>query len=172
MKRTILAVTSPMTALSTTLRTGSPAPATGAAQARPRPTDRSIRGVALLVALVSLPLSISSAAADDAETCRQAGDDAIAACARRITSGKLTSMPLAPMLTNRGVAYERKGEYHRADLDEAIRLDPKYAPRYVVPQSGALQADAFDHRYRGARSSTRLHAKSDRRHRRFESGTA
>ena len=37
---------------------------------------------------------------------------------------------------NRGVAYNGKGEYDRAiaDLDQAIRLDPKFAIAYMQPR--------------------------------------
>jgi tetratricopeptide (TPR) repeat protein len=65
-------------------------------------------------------------------TCQKAaGDEAIAACTRRIDSG-IAGRPRAIAYHNRGVALGRKGDYDRAlaDLNEAIRLDPNSAVAY------------------------------------------
>lgn len=69
---------------------------------------------------------------------------AIAACTRLIESGKLQGRALAEIYTSRGATYaqlmfwrqfedsaEKLAEYGKremADYDEAIRIDPKYAP--------------------------------------------
>ena len=70
------------------------------------------------------------AAADDAADCaKETGEDAIAACTRRIESGEVKAHELAVMLDHRGLAARRKGDVDRAiaDFDEAIRLDPNFA---------------------------------------------
>jgi tetratricopeptide (TPR) repeat protein len=70
------------------------------------------------------------AAADDVADCaKETGEDAIAACTRRIESGEVKAHELAVMLDHRGLAVRRKGDIDRAiaDFDEAIRLDPNFA---------------------------------------------
>jgi tetratricopeptide (TPR) repeat protein len=70
------------------------------------------------------------AAADDREICADGtGDAAIAACTRRIKSGKLSKSNLAIVYNNRAVEWRKKGDLARAisDYDEAIRNDPNYA---------------------------------------------
>ena len=79
------------------------------------------------------PVSVSRAGADDRDTCdRGTGDEAIAACTRLINSGRWPD--LARSYTNRGNAYDDKGDHDRAitDYNEAIRLDPKDANAYVT----------------------------------------
>jgi len=53
-------------------------------------------------------------------------------CTVVIQSAGQTRQVLVAAYHNRSVAYNRKGEYDRAiaDLDEAIRLDPKFALAY------------------------------------------
>ena len=74
------------------------------------------------VALAALPRRV----VDDAETCKARGDDAIAACTRRIQSGSVHGRDLALLYLYRGYMLVAKGERDRgiADYDEAIRLDP------------------------------------------------
>jgi tetratricopeptide (TPR) repeat protein len=79
---------------------------------------------ALLVATAVQP-----ATADDASMCISGtGDEEIAACSRLLA---LDPKPFA--YNNRGNAYNQKGEYDRAiaDLDQAIRLDPKLTGAYA-----------------------------------------
>jgi tetratricopeptide (TPR) repeat protein len=91
-----------------------------------------------LVGLITLcfaagPVSASRAAADDADTCATAvGDDAIAACTRAISSGRLHDHGLAAEYYNRGITYgtERDYDHAIADYTEAIRLDPQYADAF------------------------------------------
>ena len=68
-------------------------------------------------------------AADDAADCaKETGEDAIAACTRRIESGEVKGHELAVMLDHRGLAMRRKGDIDRAitDFDEAIRLRSEF----------------------------------------------
>ena len=70
------------------------------------------------------------AATDDAADCaKETGEDAIAACTRRIESGEVQAHELAVMLDHRGLALRRRGDIDRAiaDFDQAIRLDPNFA---------------------------------------------
>jgi tetratricopeptide (TPR) repeat protein len=68
---------------------------------------------------------------EDAKVCAASGadDEKIAACTRSIESKRLEGADLAEILSNRGLAYLKKGDYDRsiADLDEAIRLAPDAA---------------------------------------------
>ena len=84
------------------------------------------------------------AAADDAADCaKETGEDAIAACTRRIESGGVNGHELAVMLDHRGLAMRRKGDIDRAiaDFDEAIRRAPNFAEpvfrRAVIVFAGA-----------------------------------
>jgi len=57
------------------------------------------------------------------------GDVRIGGCTAAIQSGRWQGKDLAWAFTNRGAAYDKKGQYDRAieDLDQAIRLDPQFA---------------------------------------------
>jgi tetratricopeptide (TPR) repeat protein len=81
--------------------------------------------------LICAFLTAAPAAANDQDTCnRSTGDTAIAACSRAIASGRVRGRNLAVLFSSRGVVASRdKGDHDRAiaDLDEAIRLDPKLA---------------------------------------------
>ena len=71
---------------------------------------------------------------DDFDICYlEAGDDAIEACTRAITSGKYTGNDLAALYSNRGSAWYDKGNNERAlrDHDDAIRIDPAFGPAYT-----------------------------------------
>ena len=76
-----------------------------------------------LVGLITLcfaagPVSASRAAADDADTCATAvGDDAIAACTRAISSGRLHDHGLAAEYYNRGITYGTERDYDHAIAD-------------------------------------------------------
>jgi tetratricopeptide (TPR) repeat protein len=82
------------------------------------------------LAFAALVIAPGLAAADDAADCaKETGEDAIAACTRRIESGEVRGHELAVMFGHRGLAARRKGDIDRAiaDFDEAIRLDPNFA---------------------------------------------
>jgi tetratricopeptide (TPR) repeat protein len=57
-------------------------------------------------------------------------DQQIASCSALIRSGRGSNRDLAIWFNNRGIAYKAKGDLDRAvaDYDQAIRLDPTYAP--------------------------------------------
>jgi tetratricopeptide (TPR) repeat protein len=90
----------------------------------------SMRRCALLMSLLVLSTGASAAPADDRATCNAMfGDQAIAACSRIISAGKLKGRELAIVYRNRCVGWNQKRDTERAlaDCDEAIRLDPSYA---------------------------------------------
>src|SRR5262245_9719085 len=75
----------------------------------------------------------SAAMADDLATgAEEKGDASIAACTRVIASGEIRGAALARVLTSRGQVYSGKRETDRAisDFNEAIRLEPRYAPAF------------------------------------------
>src|ERR1700730_16138315 len=79
---------------------------------------------ALFAAMIFL--SYSAAADCDAP---QDPEAAIIDCTQSITSGKWKGRYLAAYYTNRAAAYHEQGDNNRAiaDLNEAIRIDPKFA---------------------------------------------
>ncbi len=84
--------------------------------------------------------------ADDAAVCaKAAGEESIAACSRRISSGELGGRDLAIAYRNRAWALESKGNNDRAisDYDEALRLDPKYA--HALANRGTAWRNKGDH---------------------------
>lgn len=96
---------------------------------------RSLRVLVLMAALyiAAGPVFVSRAVADDLDTCAAvAGEEAIAACTRAISSGRLHDHGLAAEYYNRGIKYGSKGDYDGAiaDYTEAIRLDPQYADAF------------------------------------------
>jgi tetratricopeptide (TPR) repeat protein len=87
----------------------------------------------IATALLALGLFAAAARADDWPTCTAAkGDEAIAACSRLIESGQLDVSRLASVYSNRGVARRHRGDLNGAiaDLDQAIRLNPKLGVAY------------------------------------------
>jgi len=75
----------------------------------------------------------SPAAADDARTCTYLSKDVdvpIAACTRAIASGQYAGQDLAALHISRALAYWAKGQLDRTreDFEQAIRLDPPFAP--------------------------------------------
>ncbi len=95
-----------------------------------------MRGLKLwLMACLALAASAHVAAAQDADldTCRsRIKDDAVAACTRLISRPKLTPRQRVDALTLRAGAYRFKRDLDSAiaDYDQAIQIDPKYAPSF------------------------------------------
>lgn len=85
--------------------------------------------------VVTSPIKPKDSASSDADykACQDAsGDEALAACERAIASGKFSGHSLAVLHLNRGVERGRKGDDdgELADLEEAIRIDAKFALAY------------------------------------------
>ncbi len=99
--------------------------------------ERFMRRAAILFRLIlsaGLAVFISPIRAqttEDLESCYRESDPdlGINYCTRAIDSGQLPASNLTIAFTNRGNAYNYKGEYDRAiqDFDQAIRLNPNYA---------------------------------------------
>jgi tetratricopeptide (TPR) repeat protein len=91
------------------------------------------RSAALLLLLFVLPTGALAAPANDRAACgAMAGDAAIAACSRLISTRKLQGRDLAIVYRNRCIAWNNRRDPDRAlaDCGEAIRLDPTYAGGY------------------------------------------
>jgi lipoprotein NlpI len=83
-----------------------------------------------VVAFLSLALLGTACTREnvDAKNCalQPNADSALEVCSRAIASGQLSPAKLATTLYNRGLAYERKGDFDRAiqDFDRVIELRP------------------------------------------------
>jgi hypothetical protein len=89
-------------------------------------------------ALLTFGIATAPAVADDRATCDKAfGDDAIAACSRLLQRNPNNAIAYS----NRGLAYNLKGDYDRAysDYDQAVRLDPNDA----TARDGRQRVQAF-----------------------------
>src|SRR5215467_5887603 len=87
-----------------------------------------------MAAATTMVLFTGAARADDRSECvKAAGDEAIMACSRLITS-ESPALPASISFYNRGNAYEKKGELNAAmaDFNEAIRLDVTFAAAYTA----------------------------------------
>jgi tetratricopeptide (TPR) repeat protein len=99
------------------------------------------RVISWAAALLSVfAAAVASAAADDLGSCNKIGDDTIAACSRLIQRNANDW----GAYSNRGVAYNGKGQYDRAiaDFSQAIRLKP-VAMLYVA--RGSVYSLKGDH---------------------------
>jgi tetratricopeptide (TPR) repeat protein len=88
-------------------------------------------GFFLAAGLAVLVSSLRAQTSEDVDACDKEinPDQAINHCTRAIGAGQLPASNLAIIFTNRGNAYNSKGDYDRAiqDFSQAIRLDPKCA---------------------------------------------
>jgi lipoprotein NlpI len=87
--------------------------------------------IAILLLLGQLGAPAWAQWTDDAQKCAETPDPNLAfeLCTRAIQSGALSGRGLAVTFSNRGNAYQSKGDYQRAiqDYDEALRIDPDSA---------------------------------------------
>ena len=88
--------------------------------------------VAIAVGLLLASPAWADIASDKRGCVRDSGWARINACSRLIQSGRLSAAHQAVAYNNRGFAYRRLKQYHRAiqDYNEAIRLNPRYAGAY------------------------------------------
>src|SRR3978361_587206 len=89
-------------------------------------------GLALVAAAIGIPPAAGAEPADDQHQCAAATgvspEQKLTSCTAVIAAGTETPQNLAVAFSNRGGAYLSKHdpEHAIADLDEAIRLDPKF----------------------------------------------
>jgi tetratricopeptide (TPR) repeat protein len=89
--------------------------------------------ISLFILIAALGSAQAQVPMDDAALCRTAaGDVAIAACTRAISSGKFRGNILAVVYNKRGMELAGKSESDKAiaDYDEALRLDPNFVVAY------------------------------------------
>jgi tetratricopeptide (TPR) repeat protein len=94
------------------------------------------RLAACLVIVAAAILPLRGAYADDLAICNGQNsppEQAIAACDRLINAGKSKGSELASRYLDRGLAWQRKGDFDRAlsDYNRAIALDPKFGIAYL-----------------------------------------
>lgn len=94
------------------------------------------RLAACLVIVAAAILPLRGAYADDLAICNSQNwppEQAIAACDRLINAGKSKGSELANRYLDRGLAWQRKGDFDRAlsDYNRAIALDPKFGIAYL-----------------------------------------
>jgi tetratricopeptide (TPR) repeat protein len=86
---------------------------------------------------------------EDQQICNQgtaAPDLRIAACTRQAESGKWEGHNLGVVYSNRSTAYLDKGDPDRAmaDLNQALKFDPRYAPAYLNRGNAYAQKKDYD----------------------------
>jgi len=119
---------------------------------------------ALIVALlvVSAPLLVRPAVADDADTCwKGTGEERIAACTRAINSRRWRGRDLAWAYVNRGHAFKNQGDRDRAiaDYNKAILLDPQSRISYLQRSATYYDKGDFDRAIADASAAIRLDPK-------------
>jgi tetratricopeptide (TPR) repeat protein len=89
-------------------------------------------------------LAGSALAGDRAECAKAAGKGAISACSRLISGGKLGKFAASAFL-NRGTPYAQTPDLDAAlnELNEALRLDPKFAAAYAVRGTAPREKPIF-----------------------------
>jgi len=123
---------------------------------------RLLIGAGLFLALAG-PVSVSRAIGDDVNTCPNAnGDYAVVACSRAISLGRFHGHKLAIVYNYRAQAYYDKGDYDHAiaDLNEAIRLDPKNAPAYNYQGTAYAMKGDYNRAVQDYDQAIRLHPKN------------
>jgi tetratricopeptide (TPR) repeat protein len=94
---------------------------------------RSTRVVLLVLMHIAGFFGAANAQTPDQRRCFDRDPDlSISGCTAIIQSGRQTQQNLSVVFYNRGNAYFRKGQLHRAiaDYDQAIRLNPNYAEAF------------------------------------------
>jgi tetratricopeptide (TPR) repeat protein len=94
---------------------------------------RSTRALLFVLVHIAGFIGAANAQTPDQRRCFDRDPDlSISGCTAIIQSGRQTQQNLAVVFYNRGNAYFRKGQLHRAiaDYDQAIRLNPNYAEAF------------------------------------------
>jgi tetratricopeptide (TPR) repeat protein len=119
-----------------------------------------LRGTLAALAFTSTVwLAATPAAADDYETCAKAsGDEAIAACARGIDSGRYSGRQLAALFNNRCSEWNGKQESEKAiaDCNQAIRLNPDYAMAFFNHRNAYFDKGQYDRAIEDYNQAVRL----------------
>ena len=86
----------------------------------------------LPAAFMLLSIAVTSALAAD-DCFDKTGQEAIAACTRRINSGEARGTSLAIMYNNRAIEYRQLAEFDKAiaDYTQAMRIDPNFTGAYT-----------------------------------------
>src|SRR5262249_25513710 len=102
--------------------------------------------VTLLLATAAWPAAAAPGLLDVPACLYGNGDAVAAACDRIIDSGLLKGNLLAQAYAARGTSVERAGDYDRAiaDLDQAIRLEPRYPEAFNNRGMALLLKDRLD----------------------------
>jgi tetratricopeptide (TPR) repeat protein len=94
-----------------------------------------------------------------ARACKQdTPDETIASCSQVIDSGTVSGRPLAAAYAQRGFArtLKRSLTEAEADLDEAIKIDPKFADAYANRANFWTVSHKYDHALADAEQAVRL----------------
>jgi tetratricopeptide (TPR) repeat protein len=133
-----------------------------------KPVTGPLAAVAILVLAWSDPAGAQSLTRDQSICIsgKSFDDAAIAACNRAIASGGLRGQNLGFAYHNRGAALGQKGEYDRAiaDLNEAIRLNPKVPASYGQRGAAYGRKGEYDRALRDLDEAVRLGPKDAANH--------